>query len=74
MAPTPAAVAGTLTYRFGSSIRLSRPRAAVTVPASSFARRGDTSTDTNPSVPSDDSCTGARISSAWRMSSSTSCQ
>ena len=70
MARTPSAVAGTLTYRLGSAMRSCRSRAEATVPASSRARSGATSRDTNPSTPSLSSCTGRRMASAASMSDS----
>ena len=51
IAGTPAAVAGTLTNRFGRAIRSCSARAAVTVAAVSWAISGATSIDANPSPP-----------------------
>jgi hypothetical protein len=65
----PSAVAGTLTSRLGRSIRFTHSRASATVASVSRASSGSTSTDTNPSAPSDASHTGRSTSQARRMSS-----
>ena len=69
MAGTPAAVAGILTNRFGRWMRSCRFRAESMVAAVSAANAGDTSRDTNPSVPPLESYTGRRMPHASVTSS-----
>ncbi len=55
MAGTPSGVAGILTRALGWAMRTCRERAAAMVPSVSWASAGATSTETNPSPPSDES-------------------
>ena len=75
MAGTPSAVPGIFTSRFGLSMRSWRlARRLDRVPCVSCASAGATSSDTNPSAPSDDSWTPASIARASVMSVITSSQ
>ncbi len=74
MAGTPSAVPGIFTSRFGLAMVSCSRRAAAAVPSVSWAKPGSTSTLTKPSPPSEESWSGAKTSSALRMSWSTSAQ
>ncbi len=70
MAGIPSGVAGTLISRLGRLTAAQRRRASTKVPAVSWARRGETSRLTKPSLPSVRSKTERRTSAA-RVTSST---
>jgi hypothetical protein len=52
IAESPSEVAGIFTIRFGRSTRAHSRSASATEPSVSWARRGETSSETNPSAPS----------------------
>ena len=71
IAGTPSGVPGIFTIRFGRLMRSTHWRTSRIVPSVSCARSGETSTETNPSVPPVWSKTGRSTSHAAVMSSAT---